>query len=218
LLAGPTETPDLGHPQVLGSLERVFLVAGGRNGPADVLHWHGVMWEWIVRLSPVGDQHDLTVVFVVSDAGAGGFTESLLTSLALAGLDPEAHGHGIWRMTDGLASLVTAIGRIRPLDLASLLARQRSDTRHAAVTRLRLALAQQDQAEAREAAVSLAAAFRGEEYHLDLFCRPPAHRHGNALRQWLATFVTGGVTLEQWQDKRSEVAGWLALPQNNLNL
>lgn len=217
LLAGPVEIPGLGFPRVLGGLERVFLVAESGSAPADVLRWHESMWGWIVRLSPVGDQHDLSVVFVLSDAGRGGFAQSLLTGLALTELEPEAHGHGIWRMTDRLLGLVTTIGTVRPLDLAALKARKRADVRHAAVTRLRIALAQPDHVMAREAAVSLAAAFRGEEYNLDLFCRPPEHRHGNSLRQWLADCVTGAVTPEQWSDKRSEVAGWLVLPNNNSN-
>ena len=215
LLAGPRRIAGLGVPRVLGQLERVFLIAGSTSSPSDLLRWHDGMWEWVMKLSPAGDQHDLQVVFVMPDEGEGSFTRSLLAGLALKGGEFEGLGYGICRMTDGLTGLLSTIGMIHPMDLAALRSRQRSDTRHMAVTWLRNALAHPDQAMAREAVASLAAIFNGEEYHLDLFCRPPAHSHGNALRQWMAAFVTRTVTPEQWQQERSAVAGWFSLTQNH---
>ena len=216
LLAMPAEIPGQGYPRVLGNLERVFLVATSASSPADLLRWHKAIWEWVARLSRNGDQHDLAICFALPNTGGANLFQSLLTGLALNGLETHLYGHGIVHMTDGLPSLLTSIGKIRPMDLVALDARRRSHVRHAAINRLRTALSHSDQAAIREATKAVEAAFTGEEYQLDLFCRPPAHRHGNAIRQWLASAVTGEVTPEQWQEQRSAVADWLALPQNEL--
>lgn len=216
LLAKPAEISGRAYPQVLGSLERVFLVAGSANGAAELLQWHKGLWEWVMRLSRNGDQQDLAMIFILPAAADATLVQSLLTGLALNGPEPHLHGHVIVHMEGGLQSLISSIGKIRPMDLVALDARRRADVRHTAIGRLLAALSKSDYRADQEAIRAVAAAFKGAEYQLDLFCRAPAHRNGNALRQWLAASVTGQVTPEQWRDQRSAIAGRLVFPQNDL--
>lgn len=216
LLAKPAAMTGQGHPLVLAKLERVCLVASSTNGAPELIRWHKGIWNWVGRLSRNGDEHDLAIIFILPDKHGSDLVQSLRTDLALSESELREHGHDICFMTDSLASIATSISAVRPMDFATLAGRRRADVRHAAIDRLRATLSQSDYGVYQEAVQAVAAAFRGAEYQLDLFCQPPAHRNGNALRQWLGASVTGQVTPEQWRDQRSTIAGWLVFPQNNL--
>lgn len=208
LTADPASDEDGGYPRVLERLERVCLVADERISGSEALQLHGATWEWVKKLTSAGDQHELTFVFI-----AGGdsktFEEALALGLGVAAIDPATTGHGIWRMGDSLEGLLSLFGRIRPMDLLPLRARRAADVRHVALARLRTAIAQDDPSIASEAARDVLSTFSGQEYHLDLFCRHPSHRHGNLLRTWLNSAVTGSVTPDWLSTGREQFPVWL---------
>ena len=92
------------------------------------------------------------------------------------------------------------------MDLPPLRARRKANVRHSVLQALRDS---QSAAEVKLAAQQVFAAFSGCEYHLDLFCRPPAHRNGNRLRKLLSEIVTESVTPDNHQDCLKEICDLL---------
>lgn len=189
LEAGPAEND--GYPQVLEKLERILLVVGNGMPAADALRHHRAAWEWVGKLSPAGDQHELAFLFVLPPDASQALEESLAVGLGIPEFDPKSTGHAVWRMSGSLESLLSGLAGTRPLDLPPLRARQAADVARVALRKLQQAA---DSHSMREAARAVLSVFSGREYHLDLFCRPPSHRHGNLLRGWLHTVVTSEVT------------------------
>jgi hypothetical protein len=194
IAAEPAPNEVGGYTKVLGSLERVILVAGAGDTAADLLRWHEAVWQWIEKLSPEGDQHDVAILFVLADASGSSLADGLALGLGLEKIDPATTGHGIARMSDSLETLCTTLAAIRPMDLPPLRARRAANERHQALEMLKHAASLNEPATLRVAAERVQVAFTGQEYNLDLFCRPPSHRNGNLLRGWLNRIVTGGVT------------------------
>jgi len=205
LSAGPGEQGDTGYPQVLRELERAIIVVGASHSAGDVLGCHAALWRWVEKLSPEGVQHEVAILFVLPASAGDALAESLAVGLGLEKLDPD-YGHGIARMGDSLESLCRALSAIQPCDLPPLRARRASNVRHNAIRQLITACQPNDLA---GAARDVAERFHGEEYHLDMFCRPPSHRNGNLLRKWLKEAVTDGVTLETMGTARNKLAEWL---------
>jgi len=196
LLSGVEEPQEGGLPQVLGSLQRVVFVASASQSGADLLRCHRALWRWIEKLSPEGEQHEVAILFVLPDSSSASLEESLALGLGLKKFDP-ASGTEAARMGDPLESLLAAWAMICPTDLPTLRARQASDAARAALRKLRC---QGGAAVNREAAREVLAIFAGREYQLDVFCRPPSHRHGNLLRGWLRSVVTDGVTPDSYKE------------------
>lgn len=194
LLFGPTMHDEGGFPQLLGSLEGVILVAGVGDTAADLLRWHEVVWQWIEKLSPEGDQHDVAILFVLADASGSSIADGLALGLGLEKIDPATNGHGFARMGDTLETLCTTLAAIHPMDLPPLRARKAANQRYQALEELKHAASLNEPTALHAAVEWVRSAFEGCEYHLDLFCRPPNHRNGNQLRTWLNGIVTGSVT------------------------
>jgi hypothetical protein len=193
------------YPRVLEGLERVFLVAGISQSAADLLRMHDALWRWVEKLSPAGDQHELAILFVLPPSGDG-LARTLAAGLALEQFTPDLPGHGLAAMDDPLERLLAKATALVPQDLPPLRARQAADGRHTALAALPKATSN----EARiAAALRVNEAFQGQEYLLDLFCRPPSHRHGNLLRTWLNAVVTNQVTPYNHDSSNESPADWL---------
>jgi hypothetical protein len=191
LLAGPEPNEAGAYSQVLGALERVFLVAGINNSATDLLRAHDALWDWVEKLSPDADQHELAILFVIPAGTSGNLPAALAVGLGLERFEPSIAGHAVVSMEDPLDHLLQAACSLQPLDLPPVRARQASDLRHATLRALAVAETPHDR---HIAAKKVMEAFQGREYLLDLFCRPPSHRNGNQLRTWLNGIVTGRVT------------------------
>lgn len=202
LRTDPFPLPGGAYPLVLDELRRVFLVAGTHHGAAELLAAHAGMWRWVERLSEGRDQHLLAVVFVLPPEAGEGLISSLALALALPGFDPATSGHSVVRMDEPLEKLLETAAATRARDAVVLRNRIEADQRHAALRELAKAAGAPDAPSpdgATDEALQLATArvleqFAGREYDLDLFCRPPHHANGNALRQALRRIVTGEVT------------------------
>ena len=190
ILAGPAPTEDEGHPQVLRRLGRAIIVAGINHSAADLVVLHDALWRWIEKLSPEGDQHELAILFVLPPTGDA-LVQPLAAGLGLSHFERGVPGHGLALMDDNLSDLLAKAAAIVPQDLPPLRARRAADERYAALDALRKAVS--DEALVAGARRVLEA-FRGQQYLIDIFCRPPSHRHGNQLRRWLNGIVTGQVT------------------------
>lgn len=206
---GPVPDMRGGYPRVLENLKRALLVVPEDMSAAEALRGHRSIWNWVERLSSAGDQHDLAFVFVLPVTDGNEYEEALAAGLCLSSIDPTSTGHGVWRQSGMLLELLELAAAIRPMDALSLRARQRSDHRQLAIEHLRDAVMQGDATAIRDAARVVLAAFRPAEYHLDLFCRAPSHRHGNLLRVWLNAGVTSPVTQDWCATGRSQLDVWL---------
>jgi len=179
-----------GYSKVLGSLQKVFLVAGTGQAAADLLRMHDSLWGWVEKLSPNGIQHDLAILFVVPPS-KDGLEKALAIGLGMVQFKADLSGHGVARMDESLTRLLKSASAIIPQDLPPLRARRKADVRYAALMALL-------QAASDDAVVSAGhrvnEAFQGDDYLMDLFCRPPSHQNGNLLRKWLSKAVTGEVT------------------------
>lgn len=211
LATGPSPTRDGGFPRVLGRLKSAFLVVPDEMPASEALRHHQRIWEWIERLSPDGEQHELAFFFVLPPCASPEYEGSLAVGLVVSEVDPATTGHAIWRSSSSLVDLFELMSRTHPLDAVSLCRRRASDSRRLALAQLRDAVDKGDPALGVDAASQVLAAFRGQEYDLDLFCRPPSHRHGNQLRKWLKRTVTAAVTPEEWAEYRLNIADWLLL-------
>lgn len=209
LEAGPATTKSGGFSRVFDNLKWVLLVVPEAMPASEALQCHKQVWEWVEKLSSEGEQHELAFLFVIPSGVSQNYEESLAAGLVLASIDPEATGHAVWMRSGSLMELLDLIKRTHPSDAVSMRARRASDSRHIALSQLRNALSQTDPSLCRDAAKAVRAVFGGQEYHLDLFCRPPAHQNGNRLRKWLNDTVTGAVTPEQWAEQRLRIVDCL---------
>ncbi len=205
LSVGIREPEEGGSPLVLRDLERVLIVAAASQSAADLVSCHDALWRWIKELSPAGEQHEGAILFALPHSSGNAFAESLAVGLGIEKLEPE-EGLAVARMGDSLESLCRVLSAIRPCDLPPLRARQAGNARHTAIRQLIEAATVED---LDQAARNAAECFSGQEYHFDLFCRPPSHRNGNQLRQWLRTSVTAGVTPESAETARNNLAEWI---------
>lgn len=211
LAAGPAESVSGGFPRVFQNLKWAFLVVPDATPPFDALQAHQRIWEWVKRLSPSGEQHELAFVFILPAGASSCYEEDLAVGLIVSECNLVRSGHGIWRRSGSLNDLVDLARRTHPSDLVSLRGRRASDSKHVAVARLRSAARATDPTRGREATMAVLVAFRDQEYLLDLFCRPPSHQNGKRLRTILNAAVTNPVTLEWWVDARSKIAECIAL-------
>jgi len=208
--AAPQGNSKEDYPQVFGDLLCVFLVAGDEMSAAEVLRLHRMIWCWVEKLAPDGDQHELAFVFVLPPNASPAFETALAAGLSLPQIKPTA-GHAIWRMSGSLRELVDLLGAIQPMDLLPLRARQAADVKRAALAELRQAVLAENALAVRKAAQKVLAVFSGQEYPLDVFCSAPSHQHGNCLRGWLRKVVTEEVTHEQWMEESKQLGNWLVM-------
>ncbi len=206
---------DSSYPQVLSDLARVFLVMSGSMSAADALQCHEAVWDWVGRLAPAGDQHELVFVFILTSDESKEFEDALAVGLSIAEIDPATTGHAVWRSSGALTELVCLLASVQPMDLLPLRARRTSDVKYATLERLRATVSRSDATAVRDAAREVLVAFSGSEYLLDVFCRPPSHRHGNLLRKWLTVTVTESVT-QHWMEEAKQLTGWL-VPARSVN-
>ena len=206
LLKDPEPNESGGYPRVFCDLERVFMVVASDQSPAEVLRCHEGLWNWVGKLSPDGDQHELCIIFILPESAGGSFEESLALGLGVPMVDLQKVGHSVAPASNPLQDLLSSLSRTHPSDLPPLKARQAGDSRHAALKALRKA----DTAEfLQDTARHVIELFAESEYQLDLFCRPPSHRNGNLLRGWLRDTVASTVTPDYLMDSKPELAKWL---------
>lgn len=207
---GSQENYEQPVPLVLRNLEQVILVAGAGNTASDLLRWHEAVWQWIEKLSPEGDEHDVAILFVLADASGSSLADGLAFGLGLEKIDPTTTGHGIARMSDSLDTLCTTLGAIRPMDLPPLRARRAANARHQALEELKDAASLNEPTALHASVEGVRIAFEGCEYHLDLFCQAPQHANGNRLRSLLQKIVTEEVTQYSQGGLAKEIASLLA--------
>jgi hypothetical protein len=210
LRAGPSPTSGGRYPCVFDDLKLVLLVVPEMMPAAEALRCHQDVWKWVEKLSSVGEHHELAFLFILPPSAPQIYEESLAVGLMVAEIDPIKSGHAVWRRSGSLGELLRLAGRTRPVDAVGLRRRRLSDFRYIALTRLRNVATEDDPIPIREAAMAVLTAFQGQEYHLDLFCRPPHHQNGSLFRTWLNAAVTVDVTHQWWADQRGKIAGWLA--------
>jgi hypothetical protein len=191
LMTGPAPSESGGYPRVLGELQLVFMVAGVSQSAANLSRVHDALWHWVEKLSSDGDQHELSILFIIPPSSAESLVKSLAAGLGLECIGDGSPGHGWVKRDSPLAGVLEAAASIPPQDLPPLKVRQAADARHAALQDLRQAVTHEALLNATRRVNEV---FRNEEYLLDLFCRPPSHRNGNQLRSWLNGTVTGSVT------------------------
>ena len=212
---GPQPTMDGGFPQVFEKLKRALLVVGENISAAEAIQCHGSIWSWLEKLASAGDQHELSFIFVLPAGASTEYERALAIGLGVAGIDSATTGHSVWRRSGSLTELLEVVSRTRPMDLLPLRARRLADTRHAALAALLATFLDGDRSKAEAAARQALAVFSGHEHHLDIFCRPPSHRHGNLLRNWLRAAVTDGVTPEWLSTGTNQLPEWLLKDENN---
>lgn len=210
LHAGPESNSCGGYPRVLEALRRALLVVPEGMSTSEALQCHQSVWDWVGKLSSGGDQHDLAFLFVLPENASRGFEEALAVGLSVPMIHPATTGHAVWRRSGALSELLDLVATTRPMDLLSLMARRVVDVKRLALTRLCVAVAQDDPTAIVAAVQAVLGAFHAAEYHLDLFCGPPSHRHGNLLRAWLNAGVTGPVTQDWCATGRNQLSVWLA--------
>lgn len=210
----PVETDSEGRTfLIFEDLERVLFVVPHGMSDSEILRHHRRLLEWVARLSSAGDQHDLTFIFILDDSSHGGFKNALAAGLGIAAIIPET-GHTVFPKSGALSELLDLLRLGRPFDLASLRARQASDSKRTALARLRLAVGRNESAEARAAAEDILRLFAGREHLIDLFCRPPAHQNGNSLRHWLREVSIGSLAQGDWRTAVGNLADWLGTGDN----
>lgn len=200
-----------GYPRVLGDLQRAFIVAGTNQNASEILRIHDALWNWVEKLSPDGDQHELAIIFMVPPNTAENFGHPLAVGLGLSQIEAETSGHAVIEISTPLEQMCREVARVKPMDLPPIRARQAADVRHSAMHELKTADTGE---ELIDAAKRVSEVFGGQEYHLDLFCRPPSHRNGNQLRVWLNGIVTGAVTPYDTGASSQDILGWLADTKN----
>jgi hypothetical protein len=193
----------------LQGLKWVFLVVPEAMPAAEALRCHQEVWEWVEKLSPEREQHDLAFLFILPPGASQSYEGTLAAGLIVSEIDPATSGHAVWRRSGALSDLLALVRRTRPMDVVRLRRRRASDVRHIALAKLKTAATQHDPRQGMEAALGVLAVFRGQEYHLDLFCHTPCHKNANLLREWLNTAVTSTVTPVGWDEQRVKIADWL---------
>lgn len=215
LNAGP-EANDVGaYPQVLESLARVILVVSESMSAAEVIQSHRAIWHWVGKLSSAGDQHELAFLFILPANASQESEDALAVSLGVSQINPASTGHAVWRSSGSFSEMLEVLTSIRPMDLLPVRARLATDTKHTAMAGLRSTLERDNPTAVSESARQVLAAFSGREYLLDLFCRPPSHRHGNLLRSWLNAALTNPVPQDGWNVGRQQIAEWLARDEHD---
>ncbi len=209
LHAGPAPNASGGYPLVLQNLKQAFLVVPEDMSAADALRCHQSIWDWVGKLSSAGDQHELAFVFILPGNASKGYEEALAIGLSVPAIDPVATGHAVWPRSGALSGLLDLVTTMLSMDLLPLKARRAVDGKRLALKRLRVAVTQNDPMAIQATAHAVLNAFQAAEYNLDLFCRPPSHRHGNLLRGWLNALVTGHVTQDWCDTGRDQLAAWL---------
>jgi len=195
LESSPAPFPGGAYPLVLDELRIVFFAAGLHQGAADLLAAHAGLWRWVERLSTGKEEHAIALVFILPDESAR-IEASLALALALPEFDPATSGHAVVRMDEPLEAVLSAAAQTVPRDGVILRNRIEADRRLGALRHLREAASKNDgdPEDLIAAAEAVVETFAGREYDIDLFCRPPRHSNGNALRELLHRMVTGEVT------------------------
>lgn len=206
----PLGNPDRGYPQVLGELSHILLVVGEEMSARETLQLHNVTWQWVEKLAPEGDQHELAFLFILPPNASSSFEMALAAGLSSPRVEP-ATGHAVWRMSGSLSELTNLLASIQPTDMLPLRARQTADNRRAVLAELQRAVRVEDVSTVRGAAQAALKAFSGQEHLLDVFCREPSHQHGNRLRSWLHTVVTEGATQERLTEETKQLGNWLSV-------
>src|SRR5437899_1898725 len=83
------------YDRFLSDVTRVFLVIGDSVSAAEALRCHQAIWDWIGKLAPAGDEHDLAFLFILPPATSKGFQEALAVGLSVPEIDPATTGHAV---------------------------------------------------------------------------------------------------------------------------
>lgn len=198
------------YPRALNALERVFVVASPDQSPADLICLHEALWDWVKLLSAAKEEHKLAIQFLLPPSASGDFSRSLAVGLSVPELDSGQTGHAASSIGTGLTSLLSVASGITPMDFVQLCNRRKADQYRSNLLALKNAADETAENRLRAAAARVLASFHDQEYHLDLFCRPPCHRNGNRLRSILAEIVTERVTPSSWNDVSAELSQLLS--------
>ena len=106
--------------------------------------------------------------------------------------------------------MLALIAAIIPKDSIILEKRRAADVKRSALAQLRSALRDNDESAGVQAAGHVLSVFDRRQYLLEVFCRPPRHRHGRLLYCWLDAAVTGPVTQDWWASGKKHLDKWLA--------
>ena len=117
LQLGPQADQDGRYPQVLQNLLRVLLVVPGSISTAQALRSHELIWRWVAKLAPDGDQHELAFLFVLPPNTSNGFEDALAAGLSLVRIVPATTGHAVWRRSASIQELIETLKSIHPMDL-----------------------------------------------------------------------------------------------------
>lgn len=196
-------------PLVWNDLRLVFLIGVPRQSAGDLLVAYRSLWDHVQYLTDEQEEHRLAVVFILPGSN-GGTEASLVRGLGLPEIVPARSGIGIARMGESLAEILALASRVEPRDFVTTRNRLAADARRCALRQLKEAFLIEANPCAstemiRSAANAVMEQFRGCEYDLDLFCRPPRHPNGNTLRQWLSRAVTREVTPLEWKEIVAEL-------------
>jgi len=196
-------------PLVWNDLRLVFLICDSSHSAGDLLASFRRLWDQVQILTTEQEEHRLAVVFILPRRDDA-MEPSLARGLGLSEIDPARSGIGIARMGDSLVDILDLASRVKPTDFVTVRNRLASDDRRKALRQLGALMSDEanvgiSRESMRHAAAEVTEQFRGCEYDLDLFCRPPRHPNGNTLRQWLNRAVTGVVTPLEWKEIVAEL-------------
>lgn len=210
LYAGPARNAAGGYSLILENVAQALLVIPEDMTPGDALQCHEAVWVWIEKLSPGGVEHEVRFLLILPESASNGYEEALAVGLCVPVIDPATTGYAVWRRSGELLDLLELIAATRPMDLVGFRGRRSGDFKWLALAALRAAVMGDDPGAIGTAARAVLDAFEGAESHLDSFCRPPTHLHGNHLRKWLKAGVTGQVTQDWCTTGRKQLFRWLA--------
>jgi len=205
LSAGPEAEEAARYSRILNDIDRVFIVGSAARNTAGFLCCHEAIWNWIAKLTSGRTQHDVAIIFVLPETASRDGKEALAIGLGIPTGEFEKSGHGVVRMSDGLAGMLETSSRVAARDRVRFLARRKSDKRHAALARLKEAQSSSGPEAGIEAARQVLEVFAEYEHHLDLFCSSPSHQNGNRLRTILRHLVTKPVTPMDWEAFQHEL-------------
>jgi hypothetical protein len=195
LRRGPEPLQNGSFPNVFDSVQRVLLCVEERTSTAEVIWQHDRLRHWLELLTGAAEYHEVGFVFIAGEHDAQPLDALLRVELGL-GSDQEASGITLWRKTESLASLLSALNAVGKRDLQTLRTFRAGQLQRQVLIQLKAAILTGNTNQIHHSAKDVARVFQHDQLSLDNFCNPPCHKNGNAWRRWISRVVTEGVTQE----------------------